>query len=150
MFQESTHEVSTGAAPRHGLVVARRVALRCRHGRCSFDRVGPCRGHRGAGRLYTRTQAVVQKAAEHCQSAPGLGFEVDAELGGGGYALMVTSKDRDLDSVKVTWIPGVDTVADQLVLGISGQPATPPAGALTRSATTPVTLPAGGVVRLDE
>jgi hypothetical protein len=90
---------------------------------------------------------VVQREAEHRQSAPDIEFELGDSIGGGGHEVILTSKDRDLHSVTVSWLQGIDSVTDRTVIGLTDRPAAAPIGTMKPSITVH-SLQAGSVTTL--
>jgi len=97
--------------------------------------------------VETRRSREIAEAAEHRLAEPRVEVEIGAELGGGGYELIFTSVDRDIDSATVSLVRGVDAKGDQAVVGLSDRPAGLPAGIMGDSAAVPATA-AGAVAML--
>jgi hypothetical protein len=94
----------------------------------------------------TRRMVQIEEAAEHERLTPQLDFVIEDRLGGGGFALRLVV-DRPVDSVTVSLVRRVNSIADETVMFVV-EGLVPAAAGTMRAEVTVAAISAGGARQL--
>jgi len=94
----------------------------------------------------TRRMVEIEEASEHKRLSPQLDFAIEDRLGGGGYSLRLVV-DRRVDSVTVSLVRQVNSIADETVMFVV-EGLVPAAAGTMRAEVTVSAIPAGGARQL--